>query len=67
MKILFSWIGIVAGLVAIVFNKPLARRIMRYYPEGERPRWLKIMRIAYLLIGSWMVLIGIWALLKQIW
>ena len=66
MVVLVSLIVLFSGLAGIVFHRPLARSMMKYYPEPEQPRMLKVMRIAYILIGFWMVGISAWLLVRAL-
>jgi uncharacterized membrane protein HdeD (DUF308 family) len=64
MTMLFGLITIAAGFIGAIFNKPLARSMMKYYPEHQRPKMLKVNRVAYVLIGCWMIVISLWVLLR---
>lgn len=66
MLVLVSLIVMFSGLAGIVFHRPLASSMMKYYPEPEQPRMLKVMRIAYILIGFWMVGISAWVLVRAL-
>jgi uncharacterized membrane protein len=65
MKLVFTFIGMAAGLVGIIFHDRLAKSMMKYYEPASRPRALVVMRVAYILIGLWMFLIGAWILYRR--
>ncbi len=53
---------IIAGFVGIIFNKRLAGSMLKYHPIAKHSKMFVIGRIAYVVTGLWMVVIGLWAL-----
>jgi len=54
----------IGGVIGVVFNKPLARSMMKYYPKQDHSRMFNVMRIAYVLIGCTMIAVCSWILFR---
>ncbi len=57
--IFMAYFAIVWGCIGVIFNKPLTKRHLNRYPEHTRAKWLVIGRIAYVVVGCWMIFIGL--------
>lgn len=64
MTLLMSICIVVAGLAGVVFNERLARSMLKFHPVANHSRMLVIGRIAYVLVGLWMIVVGTWVILR---
>lgn len=64
MALLMSICVVVAGLAGVVFNERLARSMLKFHPAANHSRMLVIGRIAYVLVGLWMIVVGSWVILR---
>lgn len=65
MKITFSLLAVIAGLAAIIFHRHLSNTMMPYYSVERRTKAIIVMRIASVVIGAWMLVIGLWLLYRH--
>lgn len=66
MTILISLLVLAGGLIGVFFNRPLSNSMMKYQPEENRARMFIVGRIAYVLIGGWMIAISLWVLYRAL-
>lgn len=59
MTVLFGLIVCVAGFVGVVFNRRLSESMMKFQYEDKRARMFVVGRIAYVLIGVWMIVVSL--------
>jgi len=66
MALFMSICVVVAGLIGVVFNKRLAQTMLKYHPVEKHSKMLVIGRIAYVLVGLWMIVIGSWVIMRAV-
>ena len=66
MTIVMSVCVCIAGLICVVFNKPLARSNLKYHPKEKHAKMFVVGRIAYVLAGCWMMIISLWIIFRTI-
>jgi hypothetical protein len=59
MAVLFGFLVLTAGIVGVIFNKRLSSSMMKYHPEENRAKMFIVGRIAYVLVGLWMIVMSI--------
>ena len=58
MKLILSVWVLIVGVVGVVFNRALTESMRKYYSHDDFLKFRKRIRIGYIVVGIWMIVLS---------